>query len=1739
MKNRVVGLLLVLSTLFTFLPFSSVLSYAQNESENPLLATPGVSTYIAQCYLGIADNPSQTNFIYLCNSLYNNYVKNDVYSQCYTFLDECHSDAGFMLTYGAWCLYSLGASPSSATNQIMDEEDYYETLIISILMESMSNNNLFHDILNNKIIENSNSLLNSLCDEIGLAETSKLNDYYPLNDAETFKRVKKVIENQIPAGKISKITDILGDIIKYGKNIYDVCERISVYYSMLELDDSAIMWLKHMRQLCGNNNPGLYNALTILISAGTNIAGFALSEIMKTQFVTAKLGMDIVISEGVKALAANNPVVLAVVSGLKTGRAICNLFFSTDDECEQFHFLSCMRIVSLLSRQIVYGYENQFINNQTDENAEYLIKSVDYYFKCITDIEINGYKDFLNIVYNKGLLKFVLKKVFKASDDYVTIVEDLDETLKARKFLHESLKNYSIEALKVNNEELYRELYAPQKPQLSIVPLTNWDNAIFEWNPTANTLSYRLQIYSAKSNGCVCDKSLNANAISFDIKLPVGSYYAQISSINNSFTTLGDKNYFNVIEWTDDLADSVVYNNHIYKYFDSNMTWSEAEQYCRSIGGHLATITNQDEQDVVAGLVRNGTRMAYWLDGTDAGHEGTWRWVNGEPFNYSHWSPIQPDNAGGIEHHLAMFRDNGDWNDEYENLRSHIMVMGFVCEFEFENMNLHKAGVFGNNRYFVFENTLSWQDAEAYCESVNGHLVTITSKEEQKFVANLIKGGSRTAYWMGGTDIGSEGEWRWVTGEPFSYSNWSGCQPDNSRGYENCLTMYNQRYPGEWNDIRNSYTSWLYTLGFICEQDFSKIEYDANGGTNAPEILWKSFDMSVNLSNSIPTRNGYTFLGWSTNKYLKNVDYNPGDEYSANEDLKLYAVWRNDGPVKQITFDSILPALLIPPAISTSESEIIIPGYTPTYEGWAFIGWNETGNPSDSVPIYRPGDRISVEDDISLYAIWCASDLGGSLGKEGYYAVYYFPNGGDWDEGNDVIKRSEYQLGLLKNRDDYVFPAATETLHRDGYKLHTKDSDFSTPIFFTGNGAGWNLYGLNINNGYEYPIYPNGESKFTITSDDFAYGTNIILYAAWDPIVKYDMGEGVVVQDFVDVTKESKYKILAVGDTTKYSSNTSETSVDGYDGASVIPRRERFVLTYWTDSSGNKYYPGQEYKITKPTTLYANWRALVEVCSHPNFTEEIIEEASCETNGVTRYICTACGYTYEDNIAPVATGHEFDDGVVTTSPTCTENGEKTYTCSKCGETITEEIISTGHNYVLSETVEPTCTECGHSDYVCEICGDVILFENYALGHDYVAVVTDPTCAAQGYTTYTCSRCGDSYADDYTDALGHDFGEWCDHPDDDTLEIRYCLRCNAFETRDKEPVIVDGIRIEKLTAYDVKLTGIDKNLSYTIRYATGEYANASAVKKGLNAGFIQVSGVTEAVITLPTNGVHTIAATVSSEQKFIGTVTIDESDMKKGVEISIDDLNLRVLNLYGATRVNLIKDGNIIKKINPTSFTTDGLKTWADIELPEAGNYTIRVMFGSEYIEASFDATVPAVAVSTNGRIFTIANYGVNNVSFMRLANGVITTTSEMKTAEDLRTYGRKYFTSETAAFAALDAVNGETTIYTVQIGYASGYTEFVTFEITPTVPVITTTSDSIILSNVQSDLYYLDWVRCAPGVQTSLYGVRHAKGSQVKKTADIDDDSITFTGLTAGTYTLYYLYDGWNLSEGKITITVG
>lgn len=68
------------------------------------------------------------------------------------------------------------------------------------------------------------------------------------------------------------------------------------------------------------------------------------------------------------------------------------------------------------------------------------------------------------------------------------------------------------------------------------------------------------------------------------------------------------------------------------------------------------------------------------------------------------------------------------------------------------------------------------------------------------------------------------------------------------------------------------------------------VTYDANGGTNAPDLQIKTEEVALILSAEEPIRAGYIFAGWSVSTD-GNVMYNSGDEYTADSDIVLYAKW--------------------------------------------------------------------------------------------------------------------------------------------------------------------------------------------------------------------------------------------------------------------------------------------------------------------------------------------------------------------------------------------------------------------------------------------------------------------------------------------------------------------------------------------------------------------------------------------------------------------------------------------------------------------------------------------------------------------------------------------------------------------------------------------------------------------------------------------------------------------------------
>lgn len=141
----------------------------------------------------------------------------------------------------------------------------------------------------------------------------------------------------------------------------------------------------------------------------------------------------------------------------------------------------------------------------------------------------------------------------------------------------------------------------------------------------------------------------------------------------------------------------------------------------------------------------------------------------------------------------------------------------------------------------------------------------------------------------------------------------------------------------------------------------------------------------------------------------------------------------------------------------------------------------------------------------------------------------------------------------------------------------------------------------------------------------------------------------------------------------------------------------------------------------------------------------VVLDPTCETTGIKRFTCQNDGcYDYYDIDVP-ATGHNYTT-TVTKAPTCEDEGVETTTCDRCGDFTTAPIPATGHAYNDGVvTTEATCEDDGEMTFTCANCGDYYTELIPAIGHNYVEVVTKPaTCLEDGKKTSTCQNCGDSF-----------------------------------------------------------------------------------------------------------------------------------------------------------------------------------------------------------------------------------------------------------------------------------------------------------------------------------------------------------------------------------------------------------
>lgn len=319
---------------------------------------------------------------------------------------------------------------------------------------------------------------------------------------------------------------------------------------------------------------------------------------------------------------------------------------------------------------------------------------------------------------------------------------------------------------------------------------------------------------------------------------------------------------------------------------------------------------------------------------------------------------------------------------------------------------------------------------------------------------------------------------------------------------------------------------------------------------NMPGNQTKIYDQNLTLQSNVPTRIGYTFVKWTTNKDGTGTAYQPGSQYSYNRDsdggtVTLYAVWT---PWKYtVRYDKNVPANSSSQTVSnmpadqtkTEEVNLTLSSNKPSRNGYIFNGWQAQIN--GKAVDYQPGATLSYDPDakgsvITLKAKWTAWK----------HTVHYNANGGDQNSVPTDQTKTFDQAMILSDKKPT----------RHGY-----------------NFVRWNTKADGTGTSYEVKGNYNHDQN----------GGTVTLYAIWTPwvhTVHYDANGG----DQSSVPNDQK-----------------KTYGQSMNVATKVPTRNEYKFLGWTtgkDGSGTFYNPGDAYyhdQNGQTVTLYAKWVQLYTV----------------------------------------------------------------------------------------------------------------------------------------------------------------------------------------------------------------------------------------------------------------------------------------------------------------------------------------------------------------------------------------------------------------------------------------------------------------------------------------------------------------------------------------------------------------
>lgn len=425
----------------------------------------------------------------------------------------------------------------------------------------------------------------------------------------------------------------------------------------------------------------------------------------------------------------------------------------------------------------------------------------------------------------------------------------------------------------------------------------------------------------------------------------------------------------------------------------------------------------------------------------------------------------------------------------------------------------------------------------------------------------------------------------------YSFAGWATSASSSSAAYNNGQTISN---------LTQTHGATIHLYALWTPNHYT-ISFHANGGNN-PSLtsVTAIYETSNYYSHGgiVPSRKGYTFLGWYTGVSggsqvysangvcVNNTGYWSQNRWIYPDNLTLYAHWNRN--VYTVNYHGNGGSVTTASKPNYYNEPVDLSGVKGTKNGYIFTGWNTSPDAKTPLASYTMPDG-----NLNLYAIYSipVSDISGV-----YLAA--------WPYGNTSAVSTLPLSKIASQELSYTYSISNTNLssltgsNSNSYAIIAYDHAGNQSIIFKSDPPPpLDYYVQTVNHYFYHPtlkdwIWFNTSSSLKLLGETF---TPSYLSSLPNGYTKHSIDSSYKVNG--DKTSNAYYKpasYIVTFDATGGTVSPAQKSIYYLDlyGDLPTPQREgyEFIGWYTQKEGGNQINSNSKYETTYNTTLYAHWK---------------------------------------------------------------------------------------------------------------------------------------------------------------------------------------------------------------------------------------------------------------------------------------------------------------------------------------------------------------------------------------------------------------------------------------------------------------------------------------------------------------------------------------------------------------------